>query len=203
MKFKLFALLFFAVFAAMACQSSGSSSDTPNLAFKRLHTAVQKKDSAAIKKEMSRTSMQFAESMAGMQKSTVEEFLKNGLTKAAMGAEFPQTRDERIKGDFAALEVQNPEGVWEDLPFVKEDGLWKLAVGDVFKGSFQSPGAPASRANAPQMMPTVMPNAVNPTVNANVPTAVVPKTGDTAIANSSGAANSANKSNGAAQTNRK
>ncbi len=203
MNFKLFALflIFFAAFAA-ACQNN-SSSDTPNQAFKRLHAAVQKKDSAAIKKEMSRTSLQFAESMAGMQKITVEEFLKNGLTKAAMGAEPPATRDERIKGDFAALEVQNPEGVWEDLPFIKEDGLWKLAVGDVFKGSFQSPGAPASRANAPQMMPTVMPNAVNPTVNANIPIGVPPKTGDNAIGNSSGAANSVNKSNGAAQTNRK
>ena len=42
---------------------------------------------------------------------------------------------------MGAVEVWNSrDSKWEDLPFVKEDGMWKLAVGDVFAGSYQSPG---------------------------------------------------------------
>ena len=35
-------------------------------------------------------------------------------------------RNEKIEGDRATLEVKNSFGVWETVPFVKEDGTWKI-----------------------------------------------------------------------------
>ena len=35
-------------------------------------------------------------------------------------------RNEKIEGDRASLEVKNSFGSWETVPFVKEDGIWKI-----------------------------------------------------------------------------
>jgi hypothetical protein len=42
---------------------------------------------------------------------------------------------------MGAVEVWNSKDkLWEDLPFMYEGGAWKLAVGDVFAGTYESPG---------------------------------------------------------------
>ena len=35
-------------------------------------------------------------------------------------------RNEKIENDKATLEVKDPYGTWETVPFVKEDGVWKI-----------------------------------------------------------------------------
>jgi len=35
-------------------------------------------------------------------------------------------KDEKINGDKATLAVKNSYGSWETVPFVKEDGVWKI-----------------------------------------------------------------------------
>ena len=35
-------------------------------------------------------------------------------------------RDEKIDGDKATLKFKNQSGSWEMLPFVREDGVWKI-----------------------------------------------------------------------------
>ena len=35
-------------------------------------------------------------------------------------------RDEKIEGDKATLQVKNSFGSWETVPFVREDGVWKI-----------------------------------------------------------------------------
>ncbi len=35
-------------------------------------------------------------------------------------------RDEKIEGDKATLKFKNEYGVWEILPFVREEGVWKI-----------------------------------------------------------------------------
>ena len=35
-------------------------------------------------------------------------------------------RNEKIDGDKATLEYKNSYGIWENLPFVKEDDEWKI-----------------------------------------------------------------------------
>ena len=35
-------------------------------------------------------------------------------------------RNEKINGDKATLEVKDPYGTWQTVPFLKEDGEWKI-----------------------------------------------------------------------------
>jgi len=174
-----------------ACGSQGSvttsTSDTPTEAYKRLYTAVKSKDTNAIKAEMSKQSVAFVESAASMQKKKVEEVYSNGLTGTTFSDTMPEIRDERVKGTMGAVEVYNSrEKKWEDLPFVLEDGKWKLGIGDDFKGTFQSPGKgrdkkekeaanalannpiienPAANTNAMGMPSNSQPNTSNPKAN--------------------------------------
>ena len=35
-------------------------------------------------------------------------------------------RDEKIEGEKATLQVKTQYGSWETVPFVREDGVWKI-----------------------------------------------------------------------------
>jgi len=133
-----------ALFAFTAsCGSSSTSpvADTPTEAYKRLYNAVKAKNIDEIKKSMTKTSLEFAEMAAQRQNKTLENVLENGFTATTFSPSMPEIRDERVKGVFGSVEVWNSkDSVWEDLPFVFEDGSFKLAVGELFKGSFQTPG---------------------------------------------------------------
>ena len=182
------ALFLAATFAG--CQSAQTASNsnnnsavktavagTPTEAYKNLYEAVKSKNTETIKQNMSKTTQEFAEAMAQMQKKTPEDMYKNGLIESTMSPTLPPMRDERIKGNFAGVEVQNPDGKWQDVPFVKEDGSWKLAVGELFKNTYESPGAPASQANANTQMPQMIPA---PSTNTNSNIKVIPTNSNTA-----------------------
>ena len=113
---------------------------TPTDAYVMLYTAVKSKQTDAIKKMMSQKTVGFAEGVAGQQKKPVETVFENGFTATTFAATMPQMRDERVKDNMGALEVWNEkEKKWEDLPFIREDDGWKLAIGDIFAGSYQKP----------------------------------------------------------------
>lgn len=154
-------------------------SDTPTEAYKRLFAAVKEKSPDKVKAEMSEVSQQFAESVAARQKSPVDKVYANAFTATTFSPTLPEIRDERVKGCWGAVEVWNgKDNRWEDLPFVNERGAWKFAMGEMFGGSFKSPGksmdqrekeaANIARGNAPP--PNMMANT-NSNVNAgaNVP----------------------------------
>lgn len=128
----------------IACGPTGamnSTTDTPTEAYKRLYAAVKSKDTNAIKNEMSKQTVRFAESMASRQKKTVEEMYSNGLSSTTFSETLPELRDERVKDNMGAVEVYNAkEKKWDDLPFVLEDGKWKLAIGDAWANTYTSPG---------------------------------------------------------------
>jgi hypothetical protein len=124
--------------AGSAGVDTGSS---PTESYKRLYAAVKEKNTAAIKQQMSKNSIEFAMSVAAQQKSPEEKVFENGFTATTLSESLPEIRDERINGNFGAIEVWNSkDSIWEDLPFVLEDGSWKFAVGELFGGKFQSPG---------------------------------------------------------------
>jgi hypothetical protein len=134
---------------ALSCGNSptGSSSadssngDSPTAAYKRLFAAVKSKDTEAIKKEMSEKTKSFAESVAARQNTKIEKVFENGFTATTFAESLPEIRDERIGGEFGAVEVYNSKDKrWEDLPFVNEGGTWKLAIGEMFANTFKSPG---------------------------------------------------------------
>jgi hypothetical protein len=150
-------------------------------AYKNLYAAVKSRDTEKIKQTMSKNSLAFAEQAAALYKKPIEEVLRNGFTGTTFSDRLPEIRDERIKENSGAVEVWNEqEKKWEDLPFILEDGTWKLAVGDVFKGSFKSPGK--GRAAKEQ-------EAANSTSNTIIPVQPSPSnTNDTPAATNANAA---------------
>jgi hypothetical protein len=131
-----------------ACRSSSSSTtpasgnaQTPTDAYKMLFAAVKSKNTEEIKKMLSANTQMLAEFQASRSNQPLEKVYANGFTETTFSANLPQIRDERVNENFGAVEVWNEKSRrWEDLPFIKEDGAWKLAVGDIFKGNYESPG---------------------------------------------------------------
>jgi hypothetical protein len=148
------------------------NAQTPTEAYRMLFAAVKSQDTAKIKSMLSKGSMGLAEMASGQQKKPVEEVIKNGFTETTFTDDYPQMRDERVKGDFGAVEVFNTSRKqWDDIPFIKEDGSWKAAFGDAFGGKWQSPGKGQTvieQENANANNPNVM---INPLANSNVNTA--------------------------------
>lgn len=112
------------VFAA--CQATGGAM-TPTETMKALNEASRTKDAETIKKLVSKGTLDMLEISAKRQNTTVDELLKQD--KGAPFKELPEMRNEKITGDTATVEVKNNSARgWETLPFVKEDGIWKVAI---------------------------------------------------------------------------
>lgn len=147
--------------------------DTPTEAYKRLFAAVKSKDTEAIKREFSKNSIAAAEAQAAQMKIPIEEVYKNGFTRTTFADRLPEIRDERVSGKMGAVEVwSTTEGVWEDLPFIREQSGWKLAVGDVFAGNWKHPGKgryarEREAANAISNTTTVVNGMPNSNMNVN------------------------------------
>lgn len=219
----------------------GAMSGSPTEAYKELYAAVKSKDTAKIKAAMSKNTQAFAEMVASRQNSPIEKVFENGFTATTFADSLPQIRDERIDGDYGAIEVRNAkDNKWEDLGFIREatvsfqvggnakavaveatkdmrslkvtetgDGLqaegvipysdatnlqsrlaevgasiqihdngWKLAIGEMFGGTFKSPGvgrATKEQEAANLLSPNLVPvNAGNTNLNGNVKM-IIPK----------------------------
>jgi hypothetical protein len=109
---------------AVAC-SFGSS---PTATFKAFIEAQKNKDVAGIKKRLSRKTLTMVENSALAQKKTDDQAIADDFP-AAQAQKAPETRNEKITGDSATLEVQYEAGKeWQTMHFVKEDGDWKVAL---------------------------------------------------------------------------
>ncbi len=149
---------------------SCSGAKSPTEAYQILYKAVKAKDTGKIKQMMSKNTLALAESQAQRQNQTIEKVLENGFLATTFSDTMPQIRDERIKDEFGAVEVYNQkESKWEDTFFINEGGGWKLAVGDLFKGSFKMPDK--SKAQKEQEMSNSSMNdmvPVAPIADANI-----------------------------------
>jgi hypothetical protein len=163
----LFVIIGFTVLSA--CQSSASKTGALTEAYKNLYDAVKSKNTENIKANMSKETVGFALKVAEMQKKTPEEMFKNGLIQSTRAEKLPPTRNERIKDNMGALEVQDTNGTWEDVPFVLEDGRWKLAVGDLFNGSYKKPAPSQAETEANNNVPKILPGADITNTNAAMP----------------------------------
>jgi deoxyribodipyrimidine photolyase-like uncharacterized protein len=113
------------IFAVSACSLLNSSS--PTKTFKAFYEASKKKDVAGMKKSLSKGTVDMFDKLAKEQNKSTDDMLK-GLD-ATKEEKMPETRNEKITGDTATLEVKNEKtGKWDTLPFVKEDGEWKIAL---------------------------------------------------------------------------
>jgi Domain of unknown function (DUF4878) len=113
------------ILAASACSLLGGS--TPTATFKAFFEASKKKDAAAIKKTLSKGTLDMFDKLAKEQNKTTDDLLKT-MDKDDKTEKPPETRNEKINGDTATIEVKNDKSdKWDTLPFVKENGEWKIA----------------------------------------------------------------------------
>jgi hypothetical protein len=113
------------VLAVSACSLLSGSS--PTASFKAFYEASKKKDTAAMKKRLSKGSLEMFDKLAKAQNKSTDDMLKE-VDKDDKSTKAPETRNEKITGDTATLEVKNDKTEkWDTLPFVKEDGEWKIA----------------------------------------------------------------------------
>ena len=127
-----------AIFACGSARGGGGAS--PTEAYTNLFNAVKAKDTEAIKANMTKRSLQFAERAAHKYNTAGEKVLESGCPATTYSPTLPEIRDERINGNMGAIEVWNArDSKWEDLPFIFEDGAWRLAVGDQFADSYRLP----------------------------------------------------------------
>ncbi len=92
--------------------------------------ASKTKDIETMKRALSKGTMSLIEQSAQKQNTSVDELLKN--EQGTLVRELPETRNEKIEGDMATLEVKNVEtGEFDEIPFVKEGGAWRLALDEI------------------------------------------------------------------------
>ncbi len=92
--------------------------------------ASKTKDIEAMKRALSKGTMSLIEQSAQKKNTSVDELLKN--EQGTLVRELPETRNEKIEGDMATLEVKNVEtGEFDEIPFVKEGGAWRLALDEI------------------------------------------------------------------------
>jgi len=107
----------------LACGSDSARS--PSDTFKEYVKASKKKDPTAMKILLSSATMKMHEQEAKSQNTTVDEIVKRE-TLLAPNQTSVDYRNEVINGDKASIQFKNAYGSWETLPFVKEDGQWKI-----------------------------------------------------------------------------
>ena len=126
------------IFTVSAC--SLLSGSTPTATFKAFYEASKKKDAAAIKKTLSKGTLDMFDKLAKEQNKTTDEMLKE-VDKDDKSEKMPETRNEKITGDTATLEVKNDKtNKWDPLPFVKENGEWKIALDKFLEDMMKSLG---------------------------------------------------------------
>ena len=125
-------------FTVSACSLLGGS--TPTATFKAFYEASKKKDVSGMKKTLSKGTLDMFDKLAKEQNKTTDEMLKD-VDKDDKSEKMPETRNEKITGDTATLEVKNEKtNKWDSLPFVKENGEWKIALDKFLEDMMKSLG---------------------------------------------------------------
>lgn len=97
-----------------------------------------------MKKTLSKSSLEMMEKAAKQQNKTVDDAFKEGLeSPGAKSDKMPETRNEKIDGENATLEVQDEESKkWNKVYFVKEQREWKIALDKTIEELFKNLGTP-------------------------------------------------------------
>ncbi len=74
---------------------------------------------------LSDASLKMAEQQAQQQNVTVDDIVKNETLFTDAQKDF-FFRNEKIEGDRATIEVKNSFNSWDVVPFVREEGVWKI-----------------------------------------------------------------------------
>lgn len=118
-------IIVLATFLFLVSCAGESRPSTPIDTFKAYTAAIKKKDLTTMKLLLSESSRKMHEQEAKARGVTLDDVIKT-QTLFKEEQTSVKLRNEKIDGDKATLEVQNSYGDWETLPFVKEEGIWKI-----------------------------------------------------------------------------
>lgn len=118
-----FIILFSAVFI-FAC----AADEKPSTPFKTMEAytqAIKKKDLTTMKLLLSADSLKMAEREARAQSVTLDEIVRRE-TLFSENQNTVKYRNEKIDGERATIEMMDSFGSWNVVPFVREEGSWKI-----------------------------------------------------------------------------
>jgi len=116
-------IIFSLAVSVAACGTQKTA--TPLETFKTYTKAIKLKDTKTMKLLLSDATMKLHEKEAKAQGVSVDDIVKRE-TLFSENQTSVNYRNEKIDGDKATLEVKNSFGSWETVPFVLEDGNWKI-----------------------------------------------------------------------------
>jgi hypothetical protein len=108
---------------AVSCAASEPVS--PLQTFKTYTKAIKAKDITTMKLLLSSATIKMHEKEAKAQGVTVDDIVKRE-TLFSENQKSVEFKNEKIDGEKATLQVKNSYGSWETVPFVREDGVWKI-----------------------------------------------------------------------------
>lgn len=125
-KMRLFSKFLILLLASVlfAC-SEPSKPSTPLETLKSYTQAIKKKDTTQMKLLLSDASIKMAQQEAKAQNMTLDDVVKNETLFSENQRQL-KFRNEKIDGDRATIEVENSFGSWDTVPFVREEGAWKI-----------------------------------------------------------------------------
>ena len=112
-------------FAFVSCKSE-QKRETPLDTLRAYTDAIKKKDTATMKSLLSKGSIKMAQDEAKSKKVPVDEIIQNE-TLFSSDQRVVEFRNQKIEGDNATIEVKISVGSFDRIPFIKEDGTWKIA----------------------------------------------------------------------------
>ena len=107
-----------------ACAEAEKPS-TPFETLKAYTTAIKKKDTTTMKLLLSDASIKMAEQEAKAQNVTLDEVVKRETLFNETQTSLKH-RNEKIDGERATIEILDSFNAWNTVPFVREEGIWKI-----------------------------------------------------------------------------
>jgi hypothetical protein len=118
-------LLLVAALLGLSSCAAGDDPATPKETFLTYSKARKKKDFTTMKMLLSDESKKMHEQEAKAMGVTVDDIVERE-TLVSESQSVVKVRNEKIEGERATLEVENSFGSWETLPFIFENGQWKI-----------------------------------------------------------------------------
>ncbi len=105
--------------------ASAPPAATPLETLKAYTQAIKKKDTTTMKLLLSDASIKMSEQEAKAQNVNLDDIVKREtlFTETQKSVEF---RNEKIEGERATIEMKDSTSAWSVVPFVREEGIWKI-----------------------------------------------------------------------------
>jgi hypothetical protein len=118
-------LIFILLAATISCSTAQPKYITPLETLKAYGNAYKKKDITTMKLLLSQETLKMHEQEAKVQNVTIDEIVKRE-TLFGENQTTADFRNEKTEDDKASIEMKDANGLWNNVQFVKEDGVWKI-----------------------------------------------------------------------------